>query len=162
MATNQHPVMGRQLSDITLTDVNRQAVGLFSLSGPNGLVLGFMHGTWCPHCLQQLRRSNEYADPLRAHGVELVWVLKDTPSTIAAHLVTARPVPHYHALPESEPPVIEQMHLTDAVRPSPTLIYIDPFRTVRFVHAPDNPHAPHDMSALLRIIDEVAQSQGGG
>jgi peroxiredoxin len=114
-----------------------------------------------PHCLQQLRRINEYADPLRERGVELVWVLKDTPSTIAAHLVTAKPVPRYQILPESEPAIAEQMQLSNDVDTAPTLVYIDPSRTVRFVHAPDNPHAPHDMNALLRIVEEVARSQGG-
>jgi peroxiredoxin len=154
--------MGRQLSDVTLTDINKENVNLFSLAGANGLVLGFMHGTWCAYCLQQLRRNNQYADPLRERDVELVWVLKDTPSTIAAHLITVRPVPRYHVLPESEPSLIEQLQLTDDVSASPTLIYVDPTRTVRFVHAPNNPHAPHDMTALLHIIDEVAGSRGNG
>lgn len=156
----KHSAIGQRLSDITLTDINKQTVSLFSLAGPNGLALGFMHGTWCAYCLQQLRRSNQYADPLQERGAELVWVLQDTPTTIAAHLVSVKPLPRYKVLPESEPSVIEQLQMTDDVHSSPTLIYIDSSRTVRFVHAPDNPHAPHDMNTLLRIIDEVARSQG--
>ena len=162
MAANQHQAMGKQVGDTTLTDANRQAVSLFSLAGANGLVLGFLHGTSCAYCLEYVRRSNEYADPLRKQGVELVWVLKDTPSGITTFLVTARPLPRYRVLPECEPPLVNRLQLADTAFPSPTLIYLDSSQTIRFVHAPENPHTPHDMNALLHIIGAAAQPRNIG
>lgn len=160
MAEGGHPAIGKQLEDILIRDINEKEIHLFSLAGSGGLALGFMHGTWCAYCLQQLTHSNRYADSLLERSVTLVWVLEDPPSTIAAHLITAHPMPRFRALPESEPPILERLGLRDEVYASPTLIYVDPARTVRYVHAPGNPHSPHDIDTLLDIIDEIALSGG--
>lgn len=152
--------VGSKVPDFTLTNADGETVSLSSLARENGIVLGFLHGTYCAACLQQLTRANRYSGPLDAHKVEFVWILDDSLDNISTYAIAADPPPRFQMVPDSSPSASHHFGLyTESPfggGPQPSLIYLDPQLTVRFLFAPDDPHAALDLEALMAAVHEVS------
>lgn len=147
--------VGDRITDFSVADVESRSNSLGELSGQAGVVIGFLHGTYCPHCLQQLNRSNRLADQLDEHQVKLVWFLRDEPHNIAAYQLAANPVPRFAILPDSSPSVGEHFGIPDklqSLQPTAKVYYVDGERTIRHIDERQNPHAPPDMQAIIEAI----------
>ena len=156
--------VGDRIIDFFLTDPDGKTVSLEQLAQDRGVVIGFMHGTYCPHCIQQLNRANRYADVLEEHKTPLVWVLRDSVSNISAYRLASQPPPRFLMLPDSEPSIGRHFGIPQAGaggEPLPSLLYLDASRTVRYLEAPENPHAPPNMDALLAAIETTSTPPGG-
>jgi peroxiredoxin len=152
--------VGSQVPDFTVTNAGGEAVSLSSLARENGIVLGFLHGTYCAACLQQLARANRYSGPLDAHGVEFVWIVDDSPDNVASYAVAADPPPRFQMVPDSSPSASHHFGLYADSRfgggPQPSLVYLDPQLTVRFLFVPDDPHAALALEALMAAVHAVS------
>lgn len=157
--------VGQKIGDFTMTDPDGKSVTLKEVSGEAGIVVGFLHGTYCPHCIQQLNRSNRIADRLREHGVGLAWVLQDNPSSITAYRLAAYPPPRFIMLADSEPSVGQHFGIPEeeqAFQPSPVVFYIDAEGTVRHVEKRENPHAPPNIEDVLEAAHKSGDAPEGG
>ena len=63
--------VGSSLPQFELQLSNQKTTTDGDLSQENGLVLAFLHGTWCPACIQQLTQLNRLAPDLEKHEVGL-------------------------------------------------------------------------------------------
>lgn len=154
---HRHLEAGNQLDDFTLIDANGKPVHLADVTAEDGVVVGFLHGTYCAQCMQQLTRGNSYAAALREHGVSLAWVLEDDPVNIASYQIAAMPSPQFAMLPDSSPSIKTRLGIGEhpAESDTPSILYIDPERIVRYIEIAENPHAPPDMPKLIATIDAV-------
>jgi len=155
--TTQPVVVGSKVEEFSLKDPDGKTITLSEITGQRGVVIGFLHGTYCPHCIQQLARSNRYADALGERGVAMVWVLEDQPVNVSTYRLAAQPPPRFTMLPDSKPSIksrlgmaAEEDHLA---HPLNRILYIDAQRVIRYVEQRDNPHAPPDMERLLSVIE---------
>ncbi len=149
------------LSGITLQTAEGKPVRLRDLAGQDGIVIGFMHGTYCPQCVQQLQRANRFAEALHHHRVSLAWVLADQPVNIATYQLAAVPAPRFAMLPDSTPSVKQHLGFDGPGehREQPSVLYLDPEGKVRYVETPENPHAPPNIERLIAVIDETRTSR---
>jgi peroxiredoxin len=60
-----HSEPGHTIEAFSLIDANGIPTNLEQISGEKGVVIGFLHGTYCPACMFQLTRSNRLADKLK-------------------------------------------------------------------------------------------------
>lgn len=60
MATEMGPQIGSRAVDFTLLNDRKQSISLNQLPGDKGLLLTFIHGTWCSSCVQALFRLRQY------------------------------------------------------------------------------------------------------
>ena len=141
--------VGNTLDALPYRTVSGKNVDIAEVAGKNGTVVGFLHGTYCPHCLQQLTRSNSYAEQLRLYDVSLVWVLQDSPVNIDTYRLAARQPPRFTMWAQDK---IAKPNTTDE-KHAPTLFYLDTKKRVRYIERPENPHAPPDMPTLLAVIE---------
>jgi peroxiredoxin len=152
--------VGAHVADFTLRDATGKERALSSLAGENGIVLGFLHGTYCAACLQQLTRANRYSAPLDAHKVGFVWILNDSPENIFAFSVGAYPPPRFQMVPDSTPSVSHHFGLYAETPhgggPQPSIVYLDPDLTVRYLFVPEDPHTALNLDALLDVVREVS------
>lgn|SRR5574341_263313 len=153
-----------RIANLTLTSLDGKPILLKELEGKAGVAIGFLHGTYCPACLQQLTRANRYATALAEHGVTLVWLLQDKPTSISAYRLAAQPPPRYDLLPDGQPSLAEHFRESDAGGESaaqPTLIFLDTDSTLRYVERSDNPHAPLHIEKLLAVIETTSDPGAG-
>lgn len=146
------------VEDIQISDPDGKQKTLKELSGDAGLVLGFLHGTYCPACLQRLNRANHYAQELGQRGVKMAWVLQDKPTSIQAYRLAAQPSPRYELLADSEPSVARRFSTNPSQSDAPRLIYLDGKQAVRFRDIAADPHAPLHMDELLGAIDSAQKT----
>jgi peroxiredoxin len=145
--------------DISLNDANGKSIRLRELAGDDGMVVGFLHGTYCPSCVQQLNRANRYAEVLRQHHVNLAWILADKPDNIATWQLAALPAPEYNILPDRTPSIKRDLGLDeDENHPTPSVLYLDAEGHMRYVEATENPHAPFNLEALVNAIEADKES----
>ncbi len=148
------------LNDVSLTDADGKSVHLKELASEEGIVVGFLHGTYCPQCVQQLNRANRFAATLRSHRVSLAWVLADKPDNIATWRVAAVPAPEFELLPDSSPSVKRRLGFEEGEKdPAPTILYVDAGGTIRYAETPENPHAPVNLDALIAAIKEGRKAE---
>jgi peroxiredoxin len=144
-------------ADFHISDPDGKAKTLEELSGEGGLVLGFMHGTYCPACLQMLNRANFYAAQLNERGVKLAWVLQDKPSSISAYKLAAQPSPRYELLADDDPSVAHHFGANPEQPETavPRLVYIDGSQAVRFRDFVADVHAPLHIDEVIGTIDSA-------
>ncbi len=155
--TPQHANVGAEIPDMALKQADGKPITLKQLAGHDGTLIGFMHGTYCPHCVQQLARSNRVAERLAEHGIKLVWVLADKPTSISAYQIAASPSPRFEMLPDTEPSITTQFGVPPEVtqhQPAPFAFILDAQNHVRYVDHRDNPHAPLDVDRLLAALED--------
>jgi peroxiredoxin len=149
------------IDNVSLTSLDGKPTTLKQLAGDAGVAIGFLHGTYCPACMQQLARANRYATTLAEHGVKLVWLLQDKPTTISAYRLAAQPPPRYELLADTQPSVAGQFRETDesnAGATDPTLVYLNTDNQLRYVEASENPHAPLHIEELLKAVESTYDS----
>ena len=160
MPESERVQIGSRVSDFKLKVAGGEEAPLSSLAKKNGVVLGFLHGTYCAACVQQLTRANRYSRPLEEHDVGFVWVLSDSPGNIATYTIAADPPPRYTMLPDSTPSVSHHFGLyRDSPHgggPHPSLTYLDSELTVRFLFVPDDPHTALNLEALMSAVREAS------
>lgn len=142
--------------DIALMDADGKPIHLKDLASQEGIVVGFLHGTYCPQCVQQLNRANRYVEALRPHHVSLAWVLADKPVNIVTWQLAAVPTPQFQMLPDSRPSVKRYFGIGEGEnRSDPFVVYVDAQGAMRYVEIPENPHAPPNLDELIAVIEEA-------
>jgi peroxiredoxin len=81
-----------QANKVTLNDVLRERGGL----------LAFVHGTWCPVCVQALYRLRQYAHIYQDEGFGVAVIAHEQPGTLHVFKLSARPSVDFALLSDEE------------------------------------------------------------
>ena len=123
----------------------------------NGIVVGFIHGTWCPYCVTQLSRLNKIAPELEKRNVGLVCISHDPEPTISAFQVSAKPQLRYPLMEDSEPSVAHLFGIFDNypehMSPYPAVFYADKDNIIRYSDVSSDPDCHPNLVKLLEAID---------
>lgn len=159
-ATNPEP--GHIIEAFSLIDVDGIPTSLEEISGEKGVVVGFLHGTYCPACMFQLTRSNRLADKLKKNGIRLAWILADMPSSIAAYRLAAHPSPRFAMLPDTVPSAARYFGVPEEqlkLAPAPYVFYIDEANTIRhIVDKGGDPHKSLNEDALVEAVNAAIKA----
>jgi peroxiredoxin len=71
------PVTGEILPDFVLCTSDQDTVRLVDLMGEKGMLLAFIHGTWCPACVHTVLQLQRYTRQYAGAGVRVAVVAAD-------------------------------------------------------------------------------------
>jgi len=77
---------GRTVPNVTVRDLQGQAVSLQDLTAGQPTVLFFYRGGWCPYCNRQLADMQMAEQPLKDMGYQLLALSPDRPEMLRASL----------------------------------------------------------------------------
>ncbi len=92
MTTEIGPQIGSQAADFSLLNDQKQTIALNQLPATKGLLLAFIHGTWCSACVQTLFRLRQYEKMYLKEGFSVVAIAIDSPSALNIFRRSAQPV----------------------------------------------------------------------
>ncbi len=82
-ADDIHPLLvGMNVPDVVLTDVEGKAVKLYSLLEKQPTVLIFYRGGWCPYCNLQMEQLHTIESDVLKEGYQIVAVSADRPENL--------------------------------------------------------------------------------
>ncbi|MCI0398380.1 MAG: peroxiredoxin family protein [Chloroflexi bacterium] len=147
---------GSDFPEFKLLGVDERPFTPADIRGPNGIVLAFVHGTWCPNCLHQLRRLNRVAAQLSTYGVGLACVSHDSVAAVSAYQRSAAPPLSYPLLADSQPSLALQFGVFDPEYevPRPALFYAGPDNKIRFADVSADPYHALNLDRLLAFIED--------
>ncbi|MCI0399164.1 MAG: peroxiredoxin family protein [Chloroflexi bacterium] len=148
---------GAPLPDFELRDSEDRPVTLADVTGPNGVVVAFIHATWCPFCLRQLMRLNALAPRLAERSVGLVCISADATDAIYAYERSVQPPLTYPLLADSHPSISHQFGVYDGhpnhEAPYPSLFYAGRDGRVAYSDVSGDPDCFPNIQRLLEVID---------
>ena len=144
-----------QIPNLTVVEAGYGKGSLNDLSKKNGLVLSFIHGTWCPACVQQLVRSNKFAADLAAYEVAFVAVVNDALSHVNAFKLSSQPPLSFPLLADDPPQLAKTFGIFDELnkRPHLAIFYLDTNGKVLSGNLCHN----HDCFPLMRGLIDLIQ-----
>ena len=85
------PSPGQPAPAVALPGSDEATVSLQARSGPQGLALLFLHGTWCPVCVQQMVQFQRRYAAFQEKGVNLAVVARDNLDAARAYALSSDP-----------------------------------------------------------------------
>jgi peroxiredoxin Q/BCP len=147
-----HPLLnGSTLPAITLQDHEGKLYNLLDFVGTKGMVVAFIHGTWCPFCIRQLIRLDLVAPELQSLDVGLVCIANESAESYSQ----GAPMPlRYPLLPDAAPSVAHQFGIYDPDHesPYPAIFYADQEGKVLYTDVSSDPDCYPNMERLLEVI----------
>jgi peroxiredoxin len=138
---------GLQHQSLNIRDVKRE----------NGIVIAFVHGTWCPYCIHQITRLNQVEPELSKRGVGLVCISHDRETTITAYQHSAQPPLRYPLLADAKPSVSKLFGVFDShpdhESPFPSLFYVDAGDVIRYSDVSSDPDCYPSSDEMMKAID---------
>lgn len=174
-------LVGHPAPDFTLQARGRTYT-LPQLLASQGLLLAFIHGTWCPACVDQLIRLRRRHRDYMNLNVQLAAIVGDQVAAVEAFEISAEPPLPFPLLADTDLTVSQTYGLTapaeqtlltklahrirrsEPQRPEPVegihpgAVLVDGQGHVRLVNVPDDPHAPIPHERLLAAIRSWAGS----
>ncbi|MBZ0277750.1 MAG: redoxin domain-containing protein [Anaerolineae bacterium] len=123
-------------------------VHLPDLLQENGLLLAFIHGTWCSHCVQTLYRMRRSASVFTQAGIGIAVVAVDAPATLRIFRQSAYPAIPFTLLADED----ESVHGAYGLAHTSGYIALDQSGVIRAVF-PDHDH--HSYPGHLPIIQAL-------
>jgi peroxiredoxin len=148
MTTTIGPAVGDHLVDFRLPDDSNALRTPETLAGEKGLLLVFVHGTWCASCVPTFYSLAKYAPVYQRDGVNVAIVTEDAPGTLATFKRSA-PMPIDYALLSDSDETAHQDYKVGATR---LWLLTDPDGVVRHKHIdPDGNHrlSHNDITAAI-------------
>jgi peroxiredoxin len=104
--------IGQVVPDFSLPDYQANSVTLNDVLKHHGVLLTFIHGMWCPACIQTLYRLAQYADIYQAEGFGVAVIAHEQSGHLNVFKRSARPSVNYPLLADNEGTVRKRYHLT--------------------------------------------------
>ncbi len=120
--------IGQPLPDLQVQTGEGQSLALDSLIGAPGALLNFMHGTWCPECVNQLRSLQRHQAAIAATGAKVIVIIADVPAHVAAFQLAAQSSVAYTVVAD---PAASTHHQIGAGEDT-AMIVVDARRIVRY------------------------------
>jgi len=103
--------IGQNAPPFSISNDRKQVIHLDSLLREGDLLLTFIHGTWCPHCVQTLYLLQRTAKSFADAGIQVAAVAFDDPPALSIFRQTA-PVPiTFTLLADKDQSVHKSYHL---------------------------------------------------
>jgi peroxiredoxin len=148
---------GVSLPDFTLLNSQNQLVSLADLHQTNGVVVAFIHATWCPFCLRQLRRLNSVAPRLAELGIGLACISADPPDILYAYEQSSDPPLRYSLLADSLPSLAHKFGIFDPnpdhESPYPAVFYAGADNKIVYTDVSGDPDCFPNMERLIEVIE---------
>lgn len=120
--------IGQLLPDLQVQTGAGQPLALSTLLGSPSTLLNFMHGTWCPECVNQLRSLQRHERTIAVTGAKVVVIMADVPAHVAAFQLAAQRPLAYTVVADPEGTTHRQIGADD----DPAMIVVDVQRIVRY------------------------------
>jgi peroxiredoxin len=109
MMTNKSVIeIGQPAPAFSVMNDEKACVHLVDLLQEQDLLLAFIHGTWCPHCVQTLYRLRRTAMTFANAGIGIAVVAIDAPAALNIFRKTAEPAISFTLLADED----ESVHKT--------------------------------------------------
>lgn len=142
--------VGQSAPRFSITNDQKQVIQLDSLLREGELLLTFIHGTWCPHCVQTLYRLQKIAKPFADANIQVVVVAIDEPPVLNIFRQTA-PVPiTFTLLADKDQSVHKAYHLETLS----AYITVDQSGMVRGVFLDGDHQSFPGRSAIIQSLSE--------
>ncbi|MBI5565040.1 MAG: redoxin domain-containing protein [Chloroflexi bacterium] len=82
--------IGQPLPDLQVQASDGRSLALADLLSTPSTLLNFMHGTWCPDCVNQLRSLQRHQHTIAATGTRTIVIMADAPAHVAAFQLAAQ------------------------------------------------------------------------
>ena len=140
------------LPDLQVQTNEGKPLALASLLGAPSTLLNFMHGAWCPECVNQLRSLQRHQNAIAATGTRVVVIMADVPAHVAAFQLAAQPSLAYTVVADPEGITHRQVGAGDDT----AMIVVDAQRVVRYL-AIWRDHRNHPgYQAVLQTVQDLS------
>ena len=95
-------LLNQPLPELKLQTVEGEAITISTVVNQQLTLLSFLHGTWCPECVNQFRSLQQHRSEIVATGAKIVVVTQDTLGPLMAFLVSSRPPLEYTVLADPD------------------------------------------------------------
>lgn len=148
MTADIGPALGEAIPDFCLLDENDALRDPLNLTGERGLLLVFVHGTWCANCVPTFYTLAKYAPVYMRVGVNVAVISEDSPASLRNFKASAPMTIPYPLLADEG----EAAHHSYRVGTTRLWLLTDPQAVV--VHKHIDPDGNHRLShpALLSAI----------
>ena len=148
---------GTPIPDFTLLNSQSQPVNLADIRQPNGVVVAFIHATWCPYCLRQLRRLNTLALSLLERQIGIACISADPPDTLYAYEQSTDPPLRYPLLADSNPSLAHIFGIYDPnpehESPYPAVFFAGANNAIAYTDVSSDFDCFPNMERLIEVID---------
>ncbi|MDL1885505.1 redoxin domain-containing protein [Anaerolineae bacterium CFX8] len=103
--------VGQTAPHFSAVDDQKKPVHLEGLLENGKLLLAFIHGTWCPHCVQTIYRLRRAANTFAQEGIGIAVVAIDDPKTLGIFRQSAVPTIPFTLLADNDQSVHKAYHL---------------------------------------------------
>jgi peroxiredoxin len=148
MANRSQLEIGQPAPRFSATNDEKVCVHLPDLLQEHGLLLTFIHGTWCSHCVQTLYRLRRAAPVFTQAGIGIAVVAVDAPAVLRIFRQSASPAIAFPLLADED----ENVHRTYGLVHASAYIALDQSGITRAVF-PDPDH--HSYPGHLPIIQAL-------
>ncbi len=94
--------LGQRLPELSVLTATGAPSSVQAHLGPRSTLVYFLHETWCPECVSQLYRFQQYRREIAQAGAEVVAITRDAPETLASFLISAISPLEYVVLADPE------------------------------------------------------------
>lgn len=142
------PAVGVQLPPFSVPDDTEQQRTPDNLIGSRGLLLAFVHGTWCAPCVPTYYALAKYAPVYIKEGVAVAVVSGDNPQSLRNFRKTA-PAPLPYTLLADADEQVHELYQTGTTR---VWLLADAGGVIRMKHLDPDGHNKPSHSMLLDAI----------
>jgi peroxiredoxin len=148
--------IGQPLPDLQVRTNEGQPLALASLLGASSTLLSFMHGTWCPECVNQLRSLQRHQQAIAATGTRIVVIMADAPAHVAAFQLAAQSPLNYAVVADPDGAMHRQIGASDGT----AMIAVDARSIIRYC-AIWHDHRNHPgYQAILQTLQDLNHLNG--
>lgn len=120
--------LGQALPDLQVQTIDGRPLALAALVNAPSTLLNFMHGTWCPDCVNQLRSLQRHQQAIAATGTRIIVIMADAPAHVAAFQLAAQSSVAYTLVADPDGITHRQVGAGDDT----AMIVVDAQGTVRY------------------------------
>lgn len=145
------PLVDAPIPAFSLLNDAGNAVTVREVLDKKGAVLAFIHGTWCPTCVQTLYQFQRHVDDYAEREVGVAVVAVDPVHQLHVFkLSTEQPMP-FTFLSDADGAVHEQYHLAHAA----AYLVVDDNATLKQKYVDPDHHSLPGQRTLLEAVDSV-------
>lgn len=147
-AMDIHLQIGQVAPHFSVVDDQKKPVHLEELTRHGNLLLAFIHGTWCPHCVQTIYRLRRAAATFAQEGIGIAVVAIDDPNTLSVFRQSAMPAIPFPLLADKDQAVHKAYHLEKMS----AYIALDTSRMIRGLFLDADHHSYPGHSAIVQAL----------
>lgn len=147
------PSVGHQIPEFQLQDEEGTIHHARDLRGSSGLLLIFVHGTWCASCVSTFYMLSKHTPIYHRHGINVAVLSADDPPALRNFKISAPKPINYTLLADADQGVHQQYNVGHAG----LWLLADSSGVVRAKFVDETAHHPPPHSEILNAIQADLQ-----